>query len=87
MALYSIWNMLYQYYQNNCRLLILASAQTYLICPDRVTGETKTSASQCKLRKGHDGIRNYDAYRVYFSARILDTMIFFQRLFYLASLF
>ena len=27
------------------------------ICPDRVTGETKVFASQCKLRKGHDGRR------------------------------
>ena len=47
---------------HNCRLVILASAQTCLICPDRVTGETKAFASQCKLRKGHDGIRNYDAH-------------------------
>ena len=41
------------------------------ICPNRVTGETKVFASQCKLRKGHDGRRNYDAHRVDFSARIL----------------
>ena len=44
------------------------------ICPDRVTGETKVFASQCKLRKGiavAHGIRNYDAHRVDFSARIL----------------
>ena len=31
---------------------ILASAQTCSIYPDRVTGETKVFASQCKLRKG-----------------------------------
>ena len=57
------------------------------ICPDRVTGETKVFASQCKLRKGRDGIRNYDAHIqpvVDFSARILQ---FFKDLFYSASLF
>ena len=43
----------------------------------RVTGGAKTSTSQCKLRKGHDGIRNYDAYRVDFSASILDTIALF----------
>ena len=52
-------------------------------CPDRVTGETKTSTSQWKLRKGHDGMRNYDAYRVDFSASILDTTCF-QRLFFIS---
>ena len=60
MALYSIRNMLHNLISNNCRLLILASAQTCLTCPDRVTGEAKASASQYKLRKGHDGICNYD---------------------------
>ena len=59
---------------------ILASAQTGLIRPDRVTGETKAFTSQCKLRKGHDGIRNYDAHRIICSARIMDSA-FFQRLF------
>ena len=54
------------------------------ICSDRVTGETKVFASQCKLRKGPDGRRNYDAHRVDFSARILQ---FFKDLFYSASLF
>ena len=58
-------------------MLIISSAQTCLNYPDRVTGGAKTSTSQCKLRKGHDEIRNYDAYRVYFSASILDTMWFF----------
>ena len=50
-------------------MLILASAQMCSICPNRVTGETKVFASQCKLRKGHDGRRNYDAHRVDFSAK------------------
>ena len=45
------------------------------ICPDRVTGETNVFASQCKLRKGHGGRRNYDAHRVDFSARILQARI------------
>ena len=36
---------------HNYRLLILASAQTYLICPDRVTSETKAFTPQCKLRQ------------------------------------
>ena len=69
------------YFQNNSRLLILAFAQMCSICPDRVTGETKVFASQCKLRKGHHvahGRRNYDAHRVDFSARILQ---FFKDLF------
>ena len=43
---------------------------------DGLIGGAKTSTSQCKLRKGHDGIRNYDGYRVDFSASILDTMCF-----------
>ena len=51
-------------FQNNSRLLNLSSAQTCSICPDRVTGETKVFASQCKQRKGHDGRRNSDAHRV-----------------------
>ena len=46
-----------------------------------MTGGAKTSTSQWKLRKGHDGIRNYDAYRVDFSARILDTVCFSKILF------
>ena len=50
-------------------------------CSDRMTGGAKTSTSQCKLRKGHDGIRNYDAYKVDFSASILDTMCFFEHSF------
>ena len=44
MSLYSIWNIAIQLitlYQHNCRLLILASAQTCLFCPDRLTSETK----------------------------------------------
>ena len=57
-------------------MLIISSAQTCLNCPHRVTGGAKTSTSQCKLRKGHDRIHNYDAYRVDFSASILDTMCF-----------
>ena len=80
MALYSIWNMIY----NNCRLLIISSAQTCLNFPDRLTGGAKTSTSQCELRKGHDGIRNYDAYRVDFSASILDTICFPNILFFLS---
>ena len=76
MALYSIWNMLYNY---NCRLLMFASVQTCSNCPDRVTDEMKTFTSQCKkLRKGHDGIRNYDAYRVDFSTSISDRIRFFK---------
>ena len=59
----------------------MSPAETCLNCPDRVTGSTKTSTSQCKLRKGHDGIRNYDAYRVDFSASIMDTMCFFKHSF------
>ena len=70
-----------QQVQNNCRLLILESVQTCLDCPYRVTGETKTVTSQCKLRKGHDGIRNYDAYRVDFSASIFDTVCFYKDFF------
>ena len=46
-----------------------------------MTGGATTSTSQRKLRKGHDGIRNYDAYRVDFSAGILDTMCFSKILF------
>ena len=46
-----------------------------------MTGGAKTSTSQWKLRKSHDGIRNYDAYRVDFSASILDTMCFSKILF------
>ena len=42
-----------------------------------MTGETKAFTSQCKLRKGNDGIRNYDAYKVDFSARNLNTVVFF----------
>ena len=57
---------------------------TCLNCPDRVTGGAKTSTSQCKLRKDHDGIRNYDAYRVDFSASILDT-VFFQNILFFIS--
>ena len=85
MALYSIWNTIRIIVV--CRLIIISSAQTCLNCPDRVTGGAKMSTSQCKLRKGHDGIRNYDAYRVDFSASILDTMCFSKILFYLASQF
>ena len=85
MALYAIWNMLCNLISvKNSRLLILSSAQTCSICPDRVTGETKAVASQCELRKGHDGRRNYDAHRVVRSAKILE---FFKDLFYSASLF
>ena len=64
---------------------MISSAQTCLNCPDRVIGGAKTSTSQCRLRIGHDGIRNYDAYRVHFSASILDTMCFPNIIFYLAS--
>ena len=46
-----------------------------------MTGETKAFTSQSKLCKGHDGIRNYDAYRVDFSARILDTVFFLKDFF------
>ena len=66
---------------------MLVAALTCLICSDRVTGETKAFTSQCKLRKGHDGIRNYDAYKVDFSARNLNTVCFFKGFYYLASLF
>ena len=37
-------------YQNNCRLLILASDQTYLICLERVPGETNDLSHNVKLR-------------------------------------
>ena len=63
---------------------IISSAQTCLNCSDRVTGGANTSTSQCKLRKGRDGIRNYDAYRVDFSANILDTMWFSGILFFMS---
>ena len=33
---------------------------------------------QCILRKGHDGIRNYDAHIFVCSARIMDTVFFFK---------
>ena len=56
----------------------MSSAQTCLNYPDRVTGSAKTSTSQCKLRKCHDGIRNYDAYRVDFSASILTQLLYNQ---------
>ena len=82
-----IFNMEYDI-QLNIRIitvfLIISSAQTCLNCPDRVTGGAKTSTSQGKLRKGHDGIRTYDAYKVDFSAIILDTMCFSNIRFYLA---
>ena len=74
-------------YQNNCRLLILPSAQTCLICPENVTGEMKAFTSQCQLRKGHDSISNYDVHRIVCSARILDTLCFCKDFFYLSSLF
>ena len=72
------------YYQNNCRLLILESVQTCLNCPDRVAGETKTFTSQCNLRKGHEGIRNYNAYRVGFSASMFDTVCFYKDSFFIS---
>ncbi len=68
----------------NIRIIVFVnyvSAQTSLNCPDREAGGAKKSTSQCKLRKGRDGIRNYDAYRVDFSASILDTMCFSNILF------
>ena len=84
-----IFNMEYDIYlniRNNGRLLIISSAQACLNCPDRVTGGAKTS--ECKLRKDRDGIRNYDAHRVDFSASFLDTMCFSKILFfYLVSQF
>ena len=46
-----------------------------------MAGETKTVTSQCKLHKGHDAIRNYDAYRVDFSASIFDTVCFYKHSF------
>ena len=46
-------------------MLIIASAQTCLFCPDRVTGEAKAFTSQCKLRKRYYGIRNYDAHTIF----------------------
>ena len=46
-----------------------------------MTGETKTSTSHCKLRKGLDGIRSYDAHRIDCSTRIMDTMCFFKDFF------
>ena len=52
-----------------------------------MTGETKAFTSQCKLREGHDGIRNYDMHRIVCHASILDTNVLFQRFIYLASLF
>ena len=55
-------------------------------CPERVTGETKTFTSQCKLSKGHDDIRNYDAYIVDFSASIFDTVCFYKDSFFFISL-
>ena len=38
--------------------VLLYSAKTCLISPECGTGETKAFTSQCKLRKGYDGIRN-----------------------------
>ena len=46
------------------------------MCSDRMTGKMKAFTSQCKLRKGHDGIGNYDAHRIDCDARILDTICF-----------
>ena len=50
----------------NIRIIVdcYCISQTCLICPDRVTGETKAFTSQCKLHKGHDGIRNHGANRI-----------------------
>ena len=74
-------------YQDNWRLVILESAQTCFICSDRVTDETKAFTPQCKLRIGHDSIRNYDAHIIVCSARISNTMCFLKDVFHLALLF
>ena len=55
------------------------SRGSLVVGPDRETGGAKTS--QCKLRKDHDEIRNYDVHRVDFSASILDTLCFSNILF------
>ena len=61
--------------------IIVRSDQTCLICPDHVTGKTKAFTSQCKLRKGHDGKRNYDdVHRIVCSAILLDTTGFFNKI-------
>ena len=75
MALYSIWNMLL-----DIRIIILSFVNS---CPDCVAGETKAFTSQCKLREGHDGIRNYDVHRLACNARIMDTMGIFSKICYL----
>ena len=62
MSLYSIWN---TQYSIKFHLLIIASAQTSLICLDAVIGETKAKCSitSARTQNGHDNIRNYDAHR------------------------
>ena len=37
-----------------------------------MNAETKVFASQCKIRKGHEGRRNYDMHKVVGSAKILE---------------
>ena len=61
----SIWNV---HNLTSVLSLILASAQTSLIWPDRVMGGTKAFTSRCWItsvrpQNGNDGIRNYDACR------------------------
>ena len=41
-----------------------------------MTGETKVFASQCKLRKGLDGRRNYDVHRVNYLRAMTRTVLF-----------
>ncbi len=57
---------------------IIGTTTRQVICPDRVSGETKAFTSQCKLRKSLDGIRNYDAHRI---CQNHGHHVFFQRFF------
>ncbi len=61
-------------------MLNISSAQTCLNCPDRVTGKTKTPTSQCKLRKGHDGMTRTEL----ISAPASWTRCVFQRFFFIS---
>ena len=86
-SIFSFVNYIDNIHRHNCRLLILASAQTWLICPNSVTGETTAFTSQCKLHKGRNCIRNYDTHIIVCSARILDTMWFLKDFCFISLLY
>ena len=61
------------------RLLWRSMIHIGTICPDRVTGETNAFTSQCKLHKGHNSIRNYDAQNFFLQHQNHGHNVVFQR--------